>query len=139
MAAFLFWERLRDRLKPPILALALVVLADLVSCFYAVSGKFALNELLKIVSAFCVALVLLAFTGTDRPERKVSIVLEVFGAVAGLVSIDYMSTRWISTPVLTALGWFTRDFARWHRCSVACQGGRGERRCRSLLLRSIGR
>lgn len=110
-AAFLFWERLRDRLKPPILALALVVLADLVSCFYAVSGKFALNELLKIVSAFCVALVLLAFTGTDRPERKVSIVLEVFGAVAGLVSIDYMSTRWISTPVLTALGWFTRDFA----------------------------
>ena len=53
---FLFWERLRDRFKPPMLALALMVLMNLLSCAYAVSGKFALNELLKVMTAFCLAL-----------------------------------------------------------------------------------
>jgi len=109
-AAFLFWERLRDRLRPPILALALVVLMDLVSCTYAVSGKFALYELLKVVTGFCLALLVLVFPGGDRPERGAAAVLEGFGAFAGLVSIDLMSTRWISTPVMTVLGWFTTDF-----------------------------
>lgn len=109
-AAFLFWGRLRDRIKPPVLALALVVLMDVASCAYAVSGKFALHQILKIISAFCIALLLLAFSGEDRPERGAATVLEGFAAIAGLVSIDYMSTRWISTPVMTVLGWFTSDF-----------------------------
>jgi len=109
-AAFLFWDRLRNRLKPPILALAVVVAMDALSCAYAVSGKFALNELLKVMTAFCLALLLLAFLGADRPDRRAAIVLEGFGVVAGLVSIDLLSTRWISTPVLTILGWFTADY-----------------------------
>ena len=41
-AVFLFYETLRTRLKPPILELALVVLMDGLSIFYAVSGKFSL-------------------------------------------------------------------------------------------------
>ena len=110
-AAFLFWERLRERLTPPVLALALMVLMDGVSCFYALSGKFALDQMLKIVSAFCIALILLAAIRTSRPERALAVTLEGFSAIAGLVSIDYMSTRWVSTPVLTALGWFTSDYA----------------------------
>ena len=109
-AAFLFWGRLRDRIKPPVLVLALIVLMDVVSCAYAVSGKFALHQILKIISAFCIALILLVFTGKDRPERDAATVLEGFAAIAGLVSIDYMSTRWISTPVMAVLSWFTSDY-----------------------------
>jgi len=110
-AAFLFWERLRDRLRPPILALGLVVLMDGAGSLYAVSGKFALYELLKVVSAFCLALLLLAFLGKDRPGRRAAVILEGCSAIAGLVSIDLLSTRWVSTPVLAVLGWFTTDYA----------------------------
>lgn len=109
-SAFLYWERLRERLKPPVLALALVVLMDLLSCAYAVSGKFALNEVLKVLSAFCIALILLSFVGEEKPERRAASILEGFAVIAGLVSIDLISTRWISTPVLTVLGWLTTDY-----------------------------
>lgn len=109
-SAFLFYGRLRDRLNPPVLALGLVVLMDGVSILYAVSGKFALNELLKVIAAFCLALLLLAFVGKEKPERKAAAVLEGSAAIAGLVSIDLLSTRWISTPVLTVLSWFTPDY-----------------------------
>lgn len=108
--AFLFWERLPDRLDPPVLSLALVILMDGASCFYAVSGKFALYQLLKMIAAFCAALLLLTLVGKNQPDRKAAVILEGFSAISGLVSIDYMSTRLISTPVFTALGWFTPDY-----------------------------
>lgn len=109
-AAFLFYERLRDRLTFPILALAAVVVMDGISCFYAVSGKLALFEFLKVFSAFCMAIVLLAFIEKDRPGRKLCIILEGCCSVAGLTSIDLLSTRWISGAVLEVLGWFTQDY-----------------------------
>lgn len=109
-AAFLFWGRLRDRVKGPVLALALVVLMDGVSCAWAVSGKFALFEFLKVFTAFCLTLLLLALTGEERPGRKVCVVLEGFAAVAGLTSIDLLSTRWVSGAVLGVLGWFTPNY-----------------------------
>lgn len=108
--AFLYWNRLRGRMRPPVTALALVVLMDIASSLYAVSGKFALYEVLKIVAAFCLALLLLAFTGGEKPERKAAVMLEGCAAMAGLVSIDLISTRWVSTPVLAVLGWFTPDY-----------------------------
>ena len=110
-AAFLFYGRLRDRLKAPVLALALVVLMDGASCSYAVSGKFALFEFLKVFTAFCLALLLLAFTEGEAPERKACTILEGFAAIAGLTSIDLLSTRWVSGAVLGVLGWFTPDYA----------------------------
>ena len=109
-AAFLFYGRLRERLKPPILALALVVVMDGISCFYAVSGKFALYEFLKVFTAFCLAVLLLAFTGEEKPERRVCAVLEGCAALAGLASVDLLSTRWVSGAVLGVLGWFTPDY-----------------------------
>lgn len=109
-SAFLFWERLRDRLTAPIIALALFVLMDIVSSLYAASGKFAMYEVLKVVKAFCLALLLLAFIGNQKPERKAAVILEGCAAIAGLVSIDLLSTRWVSTPVLSFLGLFTTDY-----------------------------
>jgi len=49
-SAFLFYERLRERIGPPMIALSLVVLIDAISCAYAISGKFALYESLKVVA-----------------------------------------------------------------------------------------
>lgn len=110
-AAFLFYSKLRTRLQPPVLALALVVLMDIASCFYAASKKFALYEVLKVVSAFCLALLLLIFIGKKNPERRAAVFLECFAAIAGLVSIDLLSTRWISAPVLAFIGQFSTDYA----------------------------
>lgn len=110
-AVFLFWERLRDRLTAPALALGLMVLMGGLSNLYAVAGKYALYEFLKLLSSFCLVLLTLAFTGERVPERRAASVLEGCCVIAGLVSVDLISTRWISTPVLGLLAQFTPDYA----------------------------
>ena len=89
---------LAKRLTLPALLLGLYVLLDGISTLYAPSGKFALYEFLKVAAAACMALLL---TGCE-PQRDAlhtgrcaATVLEVSGALAGLVSIDMVSTRWL--------------------------------------------
>ena len=111
-ATAVFFPRLRDRLHLPVLTLALVVLMDGLSTLYARSGKFALYEFLKPLAAFCLALLLL--TMKDRESgctgRRGAAILSGFSALAGLVSIDLLSTRIISAPILGLLGLFTPDY-----------------------------
>lgn len=109
-AVFLFYERLRDRVRPPMPALGLVVLMGGLSNLYAVAGKYALYEFLKLLCSFCLALLLLAFIGEREPGRRAASVLEGCCAIAGLVSIDLISTRWISTAVLGFLAQITPDY-----------------------------
>ncbi len=103
---FLFFTRLRGRMGIPLLLLTAVTAMDGVSTLYAVSGKFALYEFLKVLSAFCLALLLLALASGEgvRPGRWIAKVLASFSAIAGLVSIDMLSTRWLSGAVLNLLG-----------------------------------
>lgn len=110
-SVFLFYARMRERIKPPVLALALVVLLNGVSTLYAFSPKLAMYEFVKILTSFCLAMLLLAFSGGRDPGRQTAAVLSGCCAVAGLVSIDLLSTRWISTAVLSFLGQFTQDYA----------------------------
>ena len=114
LAMFPFFSRLRDRFRAPVIALALVVLADGISTFYAVSGKFALYEFLKVLISFCIALLMLAFPrGEDgQAGLRCATVLEGSIALMGLVSIDIISTRLLSGPVLGFLGMFTPDYAQ---------------------------
>lgn len=107
-----FFPRLRGRLHLPVLTLALVVLMDGLSTLYARSGKFALYEFLKPLAAFCLALLLLVMRDRENQwtGRRGAAVLSGFSALAGLVSIDLLSTRIISTPVLGLLGLFTPDY-----------------------------
>lgn len=81
------FSRLRDRITLPLIALALVVLMDGISISYALSGKFALYEFMKVLLSFCLAVVLLAFTPGDGvlPGRRIASVLERGTALAGLV------------------------------------------------------
>ncbi len=112
VTAFLFFTTLRDRIKLPLVVLALVVLMDGISTLYAISGKFALYEFAKVVTAFCLSIFLLALAQGDGvwAGRWIASVLEGCAALAGLVSIDLISTRLISTPVLAFLRWFTPDY-----------------------------
>ena len=106
------YGRVRGRIRGPVLALALVVVVDGLSCFWAVSGKFALYEYLKVFAAFCVTVAVLAFTEGEGAGRRVCAMVEGCAALAGLVSIDLISTRWVSGAVLGVLGWFTPDYAQ---------------------------
>lgn len=102
------FRRLRERITLPFLALFLVVLMNACTLFYAPSGKLALYEFLQIVNAFCLAILLLLFArGEEDPlGRWIASVLEGSAALAGLVSIDLISTRFISGPVLKIFSFF---------------------------------
>lgn len=107
------FSRLRERITIPLLLLAAFVAVDGFSTLYAVSGKFALYEFSKVLAAFCLALVLLALApgeGTS-PARWIAKVLSGFSAIAGLVSIDILSTRAFSGAVLGLLGIVTTDYS----------------------------
>ncbi len=110
--AVICFARLRDRFTPVLLALSLVVILDGISTLYAASGKFALYEFLKVLISFCLALILLSIApgnGTSA-GRWVASILAGCSAVAGLVSVDLISTRVISNAVFELLGKLTSDY-----------------------------
>lgn len=98
--SFLRFPVLRGRVTPALLALLLIVALDGFSMFYAVSGKFALDEFLKICAAFCLTVCLLAAAPARAPGRWIASVLSGAAALSGLVSIDLISTRMISGAFL---------------------------------------
>lgn len=100
------------RLSLPFLALSLWVIMNGISTLYAVSGKFALRAFVVVLTSFCCVILLLALAkGEDRQlGRGFATVLEGAAAVAGLVSIDLLSTHLLSTPVLGLLRLFTSDY-----------------------------
>ncbi len=107
-------DLLRERLSIPFLVLALFVLMDGISTFYAPSGKFALREFLKVLCAFCLALCILCVSprGEKQTGNRAMGVLAVCAALGSLVSIDLLSTRFISGAVLGFLGLFTEEY-KW--------------------------
>lgn len=100
------------RLSVPFLALSLWVIMNGISTLYAVSGKFALRAFVVLLTSFCCVILLLAFARGKDGElgRGFATVLEGAAAIAGLVSIDLLSTHLISTPVLGLLQLFTQDY-----------------------------
>ena len=113
LVAAVRFKVLRERIHLPFLALTLYVIMDGVSTFYAVSGKFALREFLKVFLAYLLSVILLA-TSPKKEEttgKRVLSVLAVCTALGSLVSIDLISTRWISGAVTGVLGLFTESYA----------------------------
>lgn len=109
-AAFWCMFYYRDRLSAPLVCLALVCVMGGVSTIYAVSGKFALYEFLKLFTALALTLILLGFCRGENPGRSMAQVLASFSALVGLVSIDLMSTRTISSLFLGILSGFSSDY-----------------------------
>lgn len=93
------FSNLRDRLSLPMAAIFLWVLMNGVSTFYAVSGKFALREFLRLLIGFCVLLLILAWERKGPAAgRACASILAGGTALASIVSIDMLSTHWISVP-----------------------------------------
>ena len=113
IGGILCFKQLRERFTLPMAALGLFVLMGGISTFYAVSGKFALTEFLKLLFSFSLAVFLLAVApGKDAtPGRRIASVLESFTAIAGLVSIDMISTRLFSGAVTGLLSLFSSDYS----------------------------
>lgn len=87
----------RDRLSLPMAAVVLWVGMNGVSMFYAVSGRFALNAFMSMAVGFAVFLLVLAWSpkGADR-GRVAASVLSGGAALASLISIDMLSTQYLS-------------------------------------------
>lgn len=111
-AVCLCFAKLRERLHIPFVALTAFVLMGFISTLYAVSGKFALNEFLKIIASFAIILLLLALTPGDgvTPGRRIAAVFAHSAALMGIVSIDLLSTRWISGIFTWVLQIFSSDY-----------------------------
>ncbi len=113
IAALVFrCKKFAARISVPFLALSLWVIANGVSTLYAISGKFALRAFVVLLTSFCCTILLMAFAKGKNGElgRGFATVLEGAAAVSGLVSIDLLSTHWLSTPVLGLLGLFTQNY-----------------------------
>ena len=112
LAGILCFPTLRERIKLPLILLMLMVVMGGISTLYALSGKFALREFLKLAVALCSTLVLLALTPGEgaNPGRRIATVLEGSAALAGLFSVDLISTRLLSTPLLAFLGNYSSDY-----------------------------
>lgn len=99
------WKTLRERMGLVTAALILMTAMAGISTFYAISGKFALQSFLFLMASLCGALLLLLMPGRDEaPGRSIATVLEGATALISLISIDMVSTRWISGPILRFLG-----------------------------------
>ena len=103
---------LRDRIYLPFIALTLVVIMDGISTFYAVSGKFALREFLKVFLAYLMAVILLATSPKKEEDKgkRIATILAVCTGIASLVGIDMVSTGWISGAVIWVLNHFTEAY-----------------------------
>lgn len=112
LGGILCFPTLRGRIRLPLVILLLFVLMGGISTSYALSGKFALQEFLKLLTALCAGLLLLMLTpGTGvNPGRRIATVLEGSAALAALFSVDLISTRWLSTPLLSWLGSKSADY-----------------------------
>ena len=96
---------MKQRMNGMLLMLTLITAMGGVSAAYALSGKFALLGFLYLMTALCATLLLTAVPCKD-PARFMASALAGAAGLIGLISIDHVSTRLLSTPVLSLLGQF---------------------------------
>ena len=96
---------LRDSIQLPLILLMAITAMGCISAFYAAAGKFALEESLALMVALCSTLLLLCvFNEKDMSRaRKIGTVLEFAAALSAIFSIDLISTRFLSDPLLSFL------------------------------------
>lgn len=106
------FDRLKERAGLILGALALVVVMGGISTFYAVAPKFALTEYLKMLTGFSLAVIVICWTKGTRHEAgmKVGRLVARTGAVAGIISIDRISMRILSSAFLWILRIFVPDY-----------------------------
>lgn len=104
----LLFDRLRQRMNAPMLLLILITAMGGISTAYALSGKFALQGFLYLMTALCASLLLTLCPDRGAvPGRFMATALACATTLISLISVDHVSTRLISAPLLDFLGRFT--------------------------------
>lgn len=104
---------IRERFTLPMVAVTAWVIMQGVSTLYAVSGKFAIYEFTKVLFSFGVFVLVVSYEMEDRQQvgRRTATIAETVTALAGLFSIDLLSTHLLSTPLITLLSVFTDTYS----------------------------
>lgn len=104
-------KELRQRMNIPMVMLVLITAMGVISTAYAISGKFALQGALYLMTALCVALILTMYPDkSTTPGRFMATALAGTASLISLLSIDHISTRLLSAPVLSVFGNYTSIF-----------------------------
>lgn len=104
LAGLLGFRILKQRMNHMVLMLTLITAMGGISTAYALSGKFALQGFLYLMTALCVCLLLMLVP--DKSISKGRFMATALAGAAGLISllsIDQVSTRLLSGPVLSLL------------------------------------
>lgn len=92
--------------------LALYVCMDGISTLYAVSGKFALYEFLKVLISFAFFILILRLERNgEEMGRRTAAILELGAALLSLISIDLISTRVLSSLFQIVMSLFGTAFS----------------------------
>ncbi len=102
-----------SRVRFPFVVMTLYFILCGISTLYAVSGKFAMQEFYKMLVAFNCILVFMSIApeGKENTGRWMSIFIEGYSFILSLVSIDLISTRLLSTPVVGFISLFSGAFS----------------------------
>jgi len=99
---------IRERMNLVTLSVCLWLLMNGLSMIYAVSGSFALRAFLYLAAGFSVLLLILAWSRRgEGTGRTAGTILAGGTALASLISIDMLSTHFLSGPFIAFAGTFT--------------------------------
>lgn len=101
-----------SRVRFPFVIMFLYFLFCGISTLYAVSGKFAMQEFYKMLIAFDFILIFTCIVpeGKEAGGRWMSIFVEGYSFLMSIVSIDLISTRWISTAFVSVFKLFSNAY-----------------------------
>ena len=99
---------IRERMNLVTLSVCLWMLMNGLSMIYAVSGSFALRAFLYLAAGFSILLLILAWSRRgEGTGRTAGTILAGGTALASLISIDMLSTHFLSGPFIAFAGTFT--------------------------------
>jgi hypothetical protein len=111
VAGLLRLRHMGRQLNLPVVMLTLITTMGGISVFYALSGKFALQGFLYLMTALCACLLLtMVPEKSATPGRFMATALAGGASLIGLLSIDHVSTRLLSAPALWLFSRFTTVF-----------------------------
>lgn len=99
---------IRERMNLATVSVCLWMLMNGLSMIYAVSGSFALRAFLYLAAGFSILLLILAWSRRgEGTGRTAGTILAGGTALASLISIDMLSTHFLSGPFIAFVGTFT--------------------------------
>lgn len=101
------------RMTLPVFAMTLYIIVDCASALNSArltDGTMGLYAFLAALDSYCIAMSFTALAPREKPGRWLATVIAGAAAIVGLLSIDQISTRLLSEPVLRFLSRWVPDY-----------------------------